>query len=252
MRGLPLSPAAALLCASLLSGCGNKRVTVAVPPPPPASAHSSDAHSAGVEAAREAAEARSTGTEDDTYAAATPIWSETGMASWYGTVYQHRKAANGEVYEQDGMTAAHRTLPLNSIVRVTNLKNGKSAVLRITDRGPFVTDRVIDLSVGAAKALDIWRPGTAPVRIDVLEAPKQITSGGKWCVQIGAFSDVDAATELKQRLMRRYQTARVLQFTGPTGEWLRIRVAADDKQKAFDVARETKSPEGAVFVVRLD
>ena len=101
-----------------------------------------------------------------------PIFTQTGMASWYGTVYHNRKAANGEIFDMNALTAAHRTLPLNSIVRVTNSKTGSVAILRITDRGPFVTDRVIDLSMGAAKVLDVWRPGTAMVKIEVLKPPR--------------------------------------------------------------------------------
>ena len=153
----------------------------------------------------------------------------------------------------NALTAAHRTLPLNSIVRVTNLKTGSVAILRITDRGPFVTDRVIDLSMGAAKVLDVWRPGTAMVKIEVLKAPKDLEEGGRWCVQIGSIKDPDTATELQDRLVRRYRTAQVLKFSGPMHDWwVRIRVAGDDKLKAEEVARDNSTPEGAVYLVRLD
>jgi rare lipoprotein A len=152
----------------------------------------------------------------------------------------------------NAMTAAHRTLPLNSIVRVTNVKTRDSALLRITDRGPFVNNRIIDLSKAAAQKLNVYRPGTALVKIEVLESPAPILTGGKWCVQIGGFKDIEEAAALKELLMRRYQTARVLQFTSPIGdEWIRVRVAQDDKKRAEQVMQETQTDTG-VFLVRLD
>jgi peptidoglycan lytic transglycosylase len=180
------------------------------------------------------------------------LWSEVGYASWYGPNYNKKKAANGEIYNQDEMTAAHNTLPLNSIVRVVNLKNHQSTVVRITDRGPFVADRIIDLSVAAAKAVSVYLPGTAKVRLDVLEAPHPIETGGRWCVQIGAFQSQSDAIELKTSLLQRYPGAQVLQFKGPTGYWVRIRVAQDDKQKTREVFEQTEVAEGGVFMVRLD
>src|SRR5689334_12425298 len=180
------------------------------------------------------------------------IYIETGMASWYGPPYHNRKAANGEIYDMHAMTAAHKTLPLGSIVRVTNIATGHSAIVRINDRGPFIGTRIIDLSLAAAKATDVWRAGVAKVRVEVLEAPQPIDRGGRWCVQIGAFSDQDEATQLKLKLARRYSTAKVIQFTGPTGEWVRFRAANDDKSKAVEVARNTHVNEGGVFLVRLD
>jgi rare lipoprotein A len=149
-------------------------------------------------------------------------------------------------------TAAHKTLPLNSIVRVTNLKTGKSIVVRINDRGPFVGDRILDLSMAAAKAIDVYRAGLATVKLEVLETPSPIDTGGRWGVQIGAFTDPDEATRLKSKLMRKYQTAKVIEFAGPTGEWVRIRPAQDDRKKAFEMARDVRSSEGGVFLVRLD
>lgn len=150
------------------------------------------------------------------------------------------------------MTAAHRTLPLNSVVRVTNLSTGHAALVRITDRGPFVEDRIIDLSLAAARAVDVWRPGTAEVKVEVLSAPAPILQGGRWCVQIGAFHSERDARKLKEKLQDRYEDANVIQFTGPTGEWVRIRPEGDDKHKAEEVASKTHVKEGGVFLVRLD
>src|SRR5436309_1552552 len=90
-----------------------------------------------------------------------PLYTELGLASWYGPPYHNRRGANGEVYDMNAMTAAHRTLPLNSLVRVTNPQTGHSAVVRITDRGPFIGERMLDLSLAAAKAVDVWTAGVA-------------------------------------------------------------------------------------------
>lgn len=150
------------------------------------------------------------------------------------------------------LTAAHLTIPLNSIARVTNLKTGDSVLVRITDRGPFVNNRVIDLSKAAAEKLNVYRPGTALVKIEVVESPVPVNSEGRWCVQIGAFKSPEEAAALKEKLSRRYQTAKVLQFTSPIGEeWLRVRVTQDEKKRAQEVIRETDT-EAGMFLVRLD
>ncbi len=174
------------------------------------------------------------------------------MASWYGPPYHHRRGANGDIYDQNALTAAHRTLPMNSVVRITNLETKHAVVVRITDRGPFIDDRIIDLSLAAAKAVDVWRPGTAEVKLEVLSAPAPIAEGGRWCVQIGAFHSQHEAQKLKEKLQERYSTANVIQFTGPTGEWVRLRPAGDDKREAQEVASKTHVKEGGVFLVRLD
>lgn len=175
------------------------------------------------------------------------------MASWYGAPYHNRRGSNGEVYNMHAMTAAHRTLPLGSILRVTNVKTGHAAVVRITDRGPFVEGRILDLSLAAAKALDVYLPGIAKVRLEVLEAPAPLDTGGHWAVQIGSFADEKGAGELADHLQRRYQTAKVLKFSSPVGAWwVRVRVLDDDRQRAEDLIRETETPEGSVYLVRLD
>jgi rare lipoprotein A len=94
-----------------------------------------------------------------------------GIASYYAEEFQGRKTANGEVFDMNALTAAHRTLPFNARVKVTNRENGKSVVVRINDRGPFKDNRVIDLSLSAAKAIGMIGTGTAPVILEVIEAP---------------------------------------------------------------------------------
>jgi len=184
---------------------------------------------------------------------AKPIFEETGMASWYGAPYHNRRGSNGEVYNMHAMTAAHRTLPLGSIVRITNVKTGHSAVVRITDRGPFVEGRIVDLSRAAAKALDVYMPGIAKVRLEVLESPSPLQTGGRWAVQIGSFAREKGAGKLAEHLQKRYQTAKVLTFASPTGDWwVRVRVLDDDRQRAEALAHETETAEGSIFLVRLD
>ena len=186
-------------------------------------------------------------------AGARPVFEETGMASWYGAPYHNRRGSNGEVYNMNAMTAAHRTLPLGSVVRVTNVKTGHAAVVRITDRGPFVEGRILDLSLAAAKALDVYLPGVARVRVEVLQVPSPLESGGRWAVQIGSFAEEKNASEVADHLQRRYRTAKVLRFASPVGDWwVRVRVLDDDRERAQTLARETQTPEGSVFLVRLD
>ncbi len=151
------------------------------------------------------------------------------------------------------LTAAHRTLPLGSVVRVTNVKTGRSAIVRITDRGPFVQGRILDLSQAAARQTDVYLTGIAMVRIEVLRTPVPLDARGRWAVQIGAFEKEHAADKLADHLSHRYQTARVLCFSSPIGDWwVRVRVQDDDRKRAEEVAHNTHTAEGDVFLVRLD
>jgi len=233
----------------LVSGCGHKQAQVAVPPPPsiqpPAPSASAPTKTPAPNLSQDE--------RIEVPADAQPIFVETGIASWYGAPYHNRRGSNGELYNMHAMTAAHRTLPLGSIVRVTNVKTTHSAVVRITDRGPFVEGRIVDLSLAAAKAVDVYLPGTAEVKLEVLKAPAALDSGGRWAVQIGGFSDEKIAGELSDHLQRRYQTAKILRFRSPVGEWwVRARVLDDDRGRAEALAQETQTSEGSVFLVRLD
>jgi rare lipoprotein A len=243
----PACLGAAAFVALLIAGCGHRSKTVYTPPPPPIAAPP-----AAPPPSISESNIPPFPSPSNPNPSRTPIYSETGMASWYGPPYNRRRGANGEVYDQNAVSAAHRTLPMGSLIQVTNLQTGQTATMRVTDRGPFVPDRVIDLSVGAAKAVGVWRPGTARVRIDVFEAPKPIAQGGRWCVQIGAFSSEHEALKLQDHLERKYQTANVIEFSGPTGYWVRIRPAGDDRQRADEISRELQPKEGEAYLVRLD
>lgn len=250
-----------LLILSLLSGCAHKQARVDVPPPPavtPQSSSSSPAAEKSAPSTEPLPTAKSKLSKPDLAepvipAGATPIETEIGRASWYGPPYDKRRGSNGEIYNMHAMTAAHLTLPLGSVVRVTNLNTGRRALVRITDRGPFIPGRIVDLSLAAAKKLDVYLPGTAEVKLEVMESPSPLDIGGKWAVQIGGFPHEKAAEKLANHLKRRYQSAKVQSFPSPAGDWwVRVRVLDDDRQRAYKLAAETHSPDGAVFVVRLD
>ncbi len=225
---------------------------VAVPPPPPAQETATTGDGPKISGSAWATESPDLG-EPAIPHGAKPFATEIGRASWYGPPYHNRRGSNGEVYNMHAMTAAHRTLPLGSIVRVTNLKTGHSALVRITDRGPFIPGRILDLSKAAAEKLDVILPGVAEVKMEVMETPAPLETGGKWAVQIGGFTHEQEATEIADHLQRRYRTAKVLRFSSPVGDWwVRVRVLDDDRERARQVVAQTVTPEGAVFLVRLD
>ncbi len=130
-------------------------------------------------------------------------YTETGKASWYGKKFHGRPTSNQEIFDMYKLTAAHKTLPLPSYVQVTNLKNNKQVVVRVNDRGPFVGDRIIDLSYAAAKSLDFVNDGIADVRIKVIKSPKDLANNpikqGLTYLQLGAFADKNAAYNLAKK-----------------------------------------------------
>ena len=243
-----------LLTILLFTGCGHpKQARVNAPPPPTTESPAEKTEAATPKQPSAPAAAGSDLAEPTIPADATPLATETGRASWYGPPYHNRVGSNGEVYNMHAMTAAHRTLPLGTIVRVTNLKTGHAALVRITDRGPFIPGRVVDLSLAAAQKIDIYQPGVAEVKVEVMQTPASLTTGGKWAVQIGGFSDRDVAAQLADHLTHRYRTAKVKRFASPAGDWwVRVRVLDDDRLRAQQLAAETETTEGAVFLVRLD
>ncbi len=182
-----------------------------------------------------------------------PILTEVGLATWYTAPYKGRKAANGEVFDDRAFTAAHRTLPMGSLVVVTNLNTGQWAAMRISDRGPFVEGRIVDLTIASAQATGVYRAGVVKVRLDVYQTPKPIDSGGRWCVQIGALHSEREAIRLKSQLLARYPDASVIEFPGQESSyWVRIRPQGDNRQEAELIARQLRPAEGEAFLTRLD
>ena len=151
--------AAALIAgAAFVQGCAKKK-RVAVVPAPSVAKPAPSVTTSAPSATRSPAPAETIGE------------TETGVASWYGYPYHGRRAANGQIYDMEKLTAAHRTLAFETWVEVQNLDNGKNVTVRITDRGPFVDGRIIDLSKAAARSIDMIGPGVANVRVKVVTAP---------------------------------------------------------------------------------
>jgi rare lipoprotein A len=179
---------------------------------------------------------------------------ETGLASWYGHPYHGRPAADGEIYDMERMTAAHRTLPFNTWVRVFDLDTSKSVDLRIIDRGPFVDGRIIDISHAAAREIDMIGPGTARVRIEVIRLP-EVMEGAGFAVQVGAFRDRRNAERVRTRMEARYGTARVVARPGNPEVWRVLVGSEPTESQANGLAeriRRESDEKTAPFVVRLD
>jgi rare lipoprotein A len=222
------------------TGCHHNTKVAYQPPPPPVSAKTT-AHA-------------KPSTEDSALDVhGKPVFSEVGIASWYGVNYNHRNAADGSIYDEDGMTAAHRTLPMGSIVRVTNLATGKQILVRITDRGPFSPTRVIDLSKGAALAIGLYRAGVGKVRVEAFANPSA-DPAGHWCVQTGAFKTESGALDLKASLKDRYRGSKVIEFAGPTGFWVRIDPPQRDRKTADQIVAWIGAPDeqSQAYLVRTD
>jgi peptidoglycan lytic transglycosylase len=255
--------AALVLAAVMSAGCGHRQTAQAPQTAPPLqTTTASSAATQGAEAAGTVAAGRIPVTEmpaggvsdedKDFILSHRPIFSETGAATWYTAPYRGKKAANGQVFSDDALTAAHRTLPMGSLVVVTNLTTQQQSAMRISDRGPFVPDKIIDLTIASAKATGIYRMGTAPVRIDVYQTPKPMETGGRWCVQIGAFTSETRAEKMKAALLRAYPDANVIEFPGEKSYWVRIRPRGDDRAVAERIERRVRPTQGDAYLTRLD
>ena len=180
------------------------------------------------------------------------VQGEEGIASWYGRPFDGRRTSSGEIYNMHAMTAAHRTLPFGTLVRVHDLENGKSVVVRINDRGPFVEGRIIDLSYAAATAMGM--PGTALVRLHILnEGPD--ASGGIYSVQVGAFLDPDNAERLKQSIEKKFQPVIIKTANRPNGVFNLVLVGQEStQQQAEQLASQLVHDKLATqtFVVRTN
>jgi rare lipoprotein A len=181
--------------------------------------------------------------------AGKPASIEVGIASWYGPPYHNRQAADGSIFDQNALTVAHRTLPMGTAVRITNIATGQTILARVTDRGPFVHGRILDLSLAAAKATGVYRAGLAKVRIEAFPPP-HADPEGRWCVQIGTFASSGDANKLKDKLLRRYETAKVIEFAGPTGYWVNPTHA--DHTSATLIADSIHVRDAEPYLVRLN
>jgi len=179
-------------------------------------------------------------------------YSEEGIASWYGIPYHGRAAADGEIYNMETLVAAHRLLPFNTWLKVTNLSNDKSVTVRVIDRGPFVGGRILDLSKAAARQIDLLGPGVGRVRLEVVATPADIPANDFYAVQVGAFSVYANADELRQQYAQRFGNAQLVLKQGATPMW-RVLVGKEPSiQAAKQLAIVLGAQDRNVFVVRLD
>ncbi len=236
-----------LMLLSVFGGCGRKK-TISLPPPKPARMGE----------------------------------SEVGVASWYGHPYHGRRTSNGEVYDMNEMTAAHLRLPFNTWVRVTNLSNRRSVEVRITDRGPFIKGRIIDLSRAAAKQILMIGPGTAKVRVKVIATPKMRYRPGKgrpveepvevqlpsqgpeqareasppeaehepcpsqssWGVQVGSFRVPENAEGMLGKLLYEDLPARIVRRQDEQGPRYSVVVGQEDLKSAAEFLQRSLENEG--------
>ncbi len=169
-----------------------------------------------------------------------------GIASWYGGEFHGRATSSGEIYDMYQLTCAHNSFQLGTMVMVTNLENGRSLELKVNDRGPFVKNRIIDISYAAAKMLDIWGKGTALVKVEGLGPliePVQFT------LQIGSFVDELKAKELAAQLKREFETTSITTVETPTQTYYRVRVGQFETKEAAAETAEKLSRMGYKVLV---
>lgn len=185
---------------------------------------------------------------------------EEGIASWYGPGFHGRKTSSGEVFDMHDFTAAHRTMPFGTYLKVTDRRNGRWVRVKVNDRGPFIRGRILDLSYGAAKALDMIGTGTAAVEIQVVgreEDPARVVRNKgteRFTVQVGAFVRKENALNLKQSLERRYQPVYIVSFETPDRSFYRVRVGNLGMEDQADrlASRLSTQEKLETFVLRED
>ncbi len=170
--------------------------------------------------------------------------TQIGIASWYGIEEHNRKAASGERFSKHAYTAAHKTLPMDTVVRVTNLENGRDVIVKINDRGPFIPRRIIDLSYAAAKSIDMIQAGTVKVKVEIISTPSG-RSGSyfdpQYTVQAGSYRDSQNARAIKEKLDRNYEKVRVESTDIKGDKYYRVRVGwFSNKRDADRVASQLR------------
>ncbi|MFL6353934.1 MAG: septal ring lytic transglycosylase RlpA family protein [Bryobacteraceae bacterium] len=179
-------------------------------------------------------------------------YAEEGIASWYGIPYHGRRAADGEIYDMETLVAAHRVMPFNTWLKVTNLATNKSVNVRIIDRGPFVAGRIIDLSKAAARQIGLLGPGVGRVRLEVTGAPPNIPSNDFYAVQVGAFTVAAKAERVRMQYAQRFGSAQLALKQGTVPLW-RVLIGKEPSiAAAQELANVLSAENRAVFVVRLD
>ena len=161
-----------------------------------------------------------------------------GIASWYGGEFHGRPTSSGEVYDMFQLTCAHNSLPLGTMVMVTNLDNGRSVELKVNDRGPFVKERIIDVSYAAARILGIWGKGTANVKVEWAGSPL-IEQVERFNLQVGSFSDEIRARDLAEQLKKSFGNVHVATVETQTQKYHRVRIGPfETKEAALPLAEK--------------
>jgi rare lipoprotein A len=162
---------------------------------------------------------------------------QQGVASWYGADFHGKQTSSGEVYDMYQLTCAHNTLPLGTIVMVTNLENGKSVELKINDRGPFVKERIIDVSYAAAQMLGMWEKGTALVKVEVIGSAPELIQ--RFTLQVGSFADETNAQKLAEQLRKSFDNVYVTTMETLTQKYHRVRVGQfETRESALPIAEK--------------
>jgi rare lipoprotein A len=160
-----------------------------------------------------------------------------GIGSWYGSDFHGKPTSSGEIYDMYQLTCAHNTFPLGTAVMVTNLENGKSLELKVNDRGPFVKDRIIDLSYAAAQILGIWEKGTAFVKVEVIGP--LIEQIQRFTLQVGSFIDETSAQKLADQLQKSFENVYVTTVETLTQKYHRVRVGQfETRESALNIAEK--------------
>ncbi len=165
-----------------------------------------------------------------------------GVASWYGGEFHGRPTSSGEIYDMYQLTCAHNTLPLGTIVMVTNLENGRSLELKVNDRGPFVKERIIDVSYAAAQMLGMWEKGTAWVKVEVLIPGMEPVQ--RFTLQVGSFSDESNAQKLAEQLRKYFENVYITTLETLTQKYHRVRVGQFETRDAAWMIAERLSQMG--------
>ena len=179
--------------------------------------------------------------------------SQTGIASWYGPGFHGKATASGETYNQNDFTAAHQTLPLGTRVRVTNLENGSATEVSINDRGPFAKGRIIDLSYSAAQQISMVGPGTALVRVDVLESPfrlRAIRDALDYTLQLGSFTQLENARQLRDNAARSFSGVTITPLHAKDITYYRVHLGTfPSRIEAEERARQVTQAGYAVIIM---
>ncbi len=228
--------AVAALCLFLLPACGRKHKSVRLPSPPQPARTTSKAVN---------------GSPRRSISVAIG-YTEQGTASWYGVPYHGRPAADGEIYDMETLVAAHRVMPFNTWLRVTNLQNNKTVDVRVIDRGPFVDGRIIDLSKAAARQIELLGPGVGPVRLEVIAAPADIPANDFYTVQVGAFAIYANAERVRTEYAHRFGSAQIAMKQGVTPLYRVLAGKEHSIAEAQQLADQLRAEGKVGFVVRLD